>query len=133
VAAGVPQPSKGPVFAIAAIVALAVLGGGAFAGYKLMSGSKTETTQAVITATPETPKAAAEPPRRAIDPPPAPPPPEAKAPDAKANETASSAVAPKVDLRAVAPIAKGRPPAPRPAVAPTPKPPAKQGTPDFGY
>ena len=138
VAEGVPRPSKGPVFAIAAIAALVVLGGGAFAGYKLMGGgAKTETTQAVITATPEPPKAAAEPPKAAlIDPPPAPPPasPEAKAPDAKANETAASTVAPppKVDLRAAAPV-RGRPPPPRPGPTPGPKPPAKPGAPDFGY
>jgi serine/threonine-protein kinase len=80
-----------------------------------------------------TPKAAAEPPRgpsirRRLRPP------EAKATDAKANETASSAVTPppKVDLRAIAPIARGARRR-RGLQRATPKPPAKQGTPDFGY
>jgi hypothetical protein len=136
--------------AVATIAALVVVGGGAFAGYKLMgNGSDAHTTQAVITPAPEPAKAAAPEPAKApppADPPPAPPA-EAKGPDAKPGETAASAAPqqPKLDAHpaaapvAVAPAAKGRPApppaAPRPAPAPA-KAPAKppgQGTPDFGY
>jgi hypothetical protein len=147
VAAGVPRPSKGPVVAVAVVGALVVLGGGAFAGFKLVGGSsKTETTQAVITAEPAVPKAAAAESPKAVEPPPAPPAPETKPVEAKPNDTAPSAgeVRPPIQPSAVppqpkivaAPVApKARPlqapPAPKPG-APAPKP-AKQGTPDFGY
>src|SRR5258706_2551254 len=41
----VPKPGKGPVIAAAAIAAVVVLGVGAFAAFKLVGGSKAETTQ----------------------------------------------------------------------------------------
>jgi tRNA A-37 threonylcarbamoyl transferase component Bud32 len=136
VAAGVPRASKGPVVAIAILGALLVLGGGAFAGFKLVGGSsKTETTQAVITAAATAPPKApvADPPKPAAESPPA----ETKPSEAKPNDTAPSAAPaqPKIEPRAVAPIApKSRPLAPPPAPRPGPaaKSP-KQGTPDFGY
>jgi serine/threonine-protein kinase len=144
VAAGVPRPSKGPAVAVAVIGALVVLGGGAFAGFKLVgSSSKTETTQAVITAEPAAPKAAAAEPPKAVEPPPAP---ETKPVEAKPNDTAPSAreVRPPVQPSSVPPqpkiVAAPVPPKARPLQAPPPpKPagpapkPAKQGTPDFGY
>jgi serine/threonine-protein kinase len=141
VAAGVPQKSKGGIVAVASIAALVVVGGGAFAGYKLMgSGSNAETTQAVVTPTPPPAKAASpEPPKAPVDPPP-PPPAEPKAADAKPAETAASATPQPANPAPVAavPAAKARPaapPPPRPAPQPA-KPPAKSqgpGAPDFGY
>jgi serine/threonine-protein kinase len=141
VAAGVPQKSKGPMVAIATIGALVVVGGGGFAGYKMMGNSSSaQTTQSVVTPTPEPAKAAApEPPKAPVDPPP-PPPAEPKAADAKPAETAASAQpnlhpAPPVPA---APVGKARPVAaqpPRPQPPPS-KAPSKSpgpGTPDFGY
>jgi serine/threonine-protein kinase len=143
VATGVPQKAKGGLVAVAAIGALVVLGGGAFAGYKLMgSGSNAETTQAVVTPAPEPAKAASpEPPKAPVDPPLAPPA-EPKAADAKPAETAASAT-PQQPAHPGAPVAAipaaKRPVAPAPAPRPAPAPakaPAKtpgQATPDFGY
>jgi hypothetical protein len=144
VAAGVPQKSKGPMIALAAIGALVVVGGGAFAGFKMMGNSSTETTQAVVTPAPEPAKAAApQPPKVPVDSPP-PPPAEVKAADTKPAETAASATPPQPNVHpappvAAAPVGKGRPivaqPAPRPAPQPA-KAPSKapgSGTPDFGY
>jgi serine/threonine-protein kinase len=147
VAAGLPQKSKGPMVALGLIGALVVVGGGGFAGYKLMGGaSNAETTQAVVTPTPEPAKAAAPEPAKApqpAEPPPAPPA-EAKGPDAKPTETAASAAPqqPKLDAHppvapAAVPVAKARPGAPHPpAPSPAKPPPAKapgQSAPDFGY
>jgi serine/threonine-protein kinase len=142
-AAGVPQKSKGPLVAIVAIAALVVVGGGAFAGYKLLgSGSSNATNQATVNPPPEPAKAP--PPEPAKTVPPAEPPPapvEARGTDTKPAETAASAAAPQPKLDAhpavpAAPMAKGRPtPAPHPA-APAGKAPTKAaqpGTPDFGY
>jgi hypothetical protein len=121
---------------VALIAGVVILGGGAFAGYKLMGGSKTEATQAVVTPVAEPPKAAAEPAKAApvLDPPPAPPASAAEAKvDAKAAEVASAAPVPgKLDPHQIVPIAKARPIQQRPA-PPAAKPPAKPGTPDFGY
>jgi eukaryotic-like serine/threonine-protein kinase len=133
VAAGVPQKTSGSIVAVAIVGTLVVLGGGAFAGYKLLGGSKTETTQAVITAAPEPPKApAAEPPKPAVPVAPPPAPAEVKAPEPAASATPSAPAKPEArPAPPVAPVMK-----PRPVAAPQAKPaakPAKPGTPDFGY
>ena len=90
--------SKGGGMAIAAVIGVLVLGGGAFAAFKFMGGPKpdAQTTTALTSpaATPATP---------AAEPPPAPPAPAPtpaavatpeKAPDAKPVDTAPSAAAP---------------------------------------
>jgi hypothetical protein len=122
--------------AIAIIGSLAVLDGGAFAGYKFLGNGHTETTQAVITPTPEPAKAAAEP-AKPVEPPPPPPAVETKPADTKPADTSASATPqqPKPELRVAAPVTKGRPvaPPPRPAPPPTKTPAKGPGAPDFGY
>lgn len=125
--------SKGGGVAIAVVLGVLVLGGGAFAAFKFMGGPKADTqTTTALTSPAATPTP---PPAETPPPPPAPTPaatPEAKAPEAKPVDTAPSAVPPaKAGAAPVKAAVKAAPP-PRPA-APG-KPAAKPGgTPDFGY
>jgi eukaryotic-like serine/threonine-protein kinase len=128
-----PKSKSGGV-AIAVVLGILVVGGGAFAAFKFMGGPKADTqTTTALTSPAATPTP---PPAESPPPPPAPTPaatPEAKAPEAKPVDTAPSAVPPaKVGAAPVKAAVKAAP-APRP---PAPgKPAAKPGggTPDFGY
>jgi len=129
--------SKGGGVAIAVVLGVLVLGGGAFAAFKFMGGPKadTQTTTALTSpaSTPTAPAATAP----AAEPPASPTPaaiPEAKAPEAKPVDTAPSAVPPAKGGAAPIKAAVKAAPGPKPA-APSGKPAGKPGggTPDFGY
>jgi serine/threonine-protein kinase len=134
-----PTKKKGGGVAIAAVVGVLVVGGGAFGAFKMMGGSKADNAQ--------TTTALATPPALTPAAPPAPvpsaapaPTPEVKEPEVKPTETAAVTPPPPVPPTpakpgaVVAPV-KAAVKAPPPAAKPGGKPAGKPGggTPDFGY
>jgi serine/threonine-protein kinase len=132
VAAGVPTSKKAPAFAIAAVVGLAVVGGGGFGIYKVLGSGSAKTETTVIAA--QSPVKAPEPVASAGSPSPSPV--EATAETKPADPPVPSATAAK-SVPTPVPVVRagGRPVPQRPASPSSPsKPPSKgPGTPDFGY
>jgi serine/threonine-protein kinase len=125
---------KGGGVAIAAVVGVLVVGGGAFGAFKMMGskGDSAQTTTALTTPPAATPAAQPAPTPSAT----APAPPEVKEPETKPADNAAAAATPAAPGKpaALAPV-KAAVKAPPPAAKPVGKPAGKPGggTPDFGY